>query len=212
MRSRRAGSRRRASAEQIDGRASLQCRSSSTRTRGASGVSASTASAISRSMRSRVAPRSSRWSASRSCRVEEPRHLHEPGRRVPTQEGRRGARPPRRGEPAERVEHRQIRLAVRSLEALALRDRDARIAATRARKASTTAVLPMPASPVTNATWRLPRRAASSQVCEASEHRSRPTKFPAPSGRRCDGAGSACASTAGASRALPVRRRRRRRR
>ena len=63
----------------------------------------------------------------------------------------------------------------------------------------------MPASPVRNATWRLPRQAASSHVCRRSRARSRPTRCPAPSDRtRRVSSGSAGESAAGS---LPVLRR-----
>ena len=69
--------------------------------------------------------------------------------------------------------------------------------ACRSRKAATKAVLPMPASPVTNTNWRLPLRAAASAASRKASSRSRANR---PSGRA---AGAAASSARGADAGSP---------
>ena len=107
--SRRAGSSRRASSTRSRVAWSDQWRSSSTSTTGRSSASASSASTTSRSIESLVAP--SRRARSQSISAQEPRHLHQPGRRAAVERGHDCVAARLAGHSPERVQHRHERLA-----------------------------------------------------------------------------------------------------
>ena len=71
--------------------------------------------------------------------------------------------------------------------------------ACRSRKAATKAVLPMPASPVTNTNWRLPLRAAASAASRKASSRSRANRLSGRAARAACAAGAAGAAVTAAS-------------
>src|SRR5208337_4368643 len=100
------GARRRARAEMrstVEG--SAQCRSSSTSSNGLSDAIVSNASPISRSMRSRVAPRISRCSVSRCSRFTRAGNCTQPGRCSRSQCLHHGVSPGIGAQPTQRFEH-----------------------------------------------------------------------------------------------------------
>jgi hypothetical protein len=173
----RAASRRRATyASQSSVAPSLQCRSSSTSTRGRAAVKASTASASSRSMRSRVTP------LARRCRVSS----SGPGTSVGRCSNQLGAywrssaasSPPADDRPSWPIASNNGRYASPepwcSMHCPRPTQRSSwtLISVT---KASTSVVLPIPTSPVTNTTCRRPWHAAVYHCCNCASSAARPT-------------------------------------
>ena len=156
--------------------------------RGVSAVSDSSASTISRSMRSRVAPATADGARTRRRRDERGK-LEQPGGRVLAQHLERRSPPRLAAQPrALRAPAERLACAV-LLQALAARDPDA-ASPPPSQERLTSVVLPMPASPVTNTTCRSPGEGPvqpAAHPCQlrvtAEESDSRRTGPPSPPSR-----------------------------